>query len=162
MSDFDWDDDQNYGQPSEGGKLRKQLEEALSELKTAKAEVSNLGKELTGLKASRALETRGLPAKAAKFMQADGIDVTDSKAVDAWLDDNKDIFSFSNAGASAPNTPTPPADPDVDSGGFQRLADLKAGREPEMTLGAVEQFVNGVDDDVPIEEFLRRAQEQFG
>ena len=164
MSDFDWDDDtDNSYEPSEGGKLRKQLEDFQRKYRDSEKRASDLEGKLNDFLASRALETRGLPPKAAKYMKADGVDVSDDKAVESWLDDNKDVFSFGRD--SAPNAQgaiAPPAEPDVDTSGFQRLADLRAGREPEVTASAIEQFIQEAPEDMSTEEFLTRAQAQFG
>lgn len=161
MSDFDWDDDNSnsYGDNS-GSALRKQLEDALKKSRDSEKRAADLENKLNDFLASRALETRGLPPKAAKFMKADSVDISDEKAVDAWLDDNRDILNLSPRDSTS-NTPAPPAEPDVDSSGFQRLADLKAGREPEVTLGSIEEFVKNAPEDMSTEEFLSRAAELF-
>lgn len=165
MSDFDWDDDNdNSYEHSQGGALRKQLEDFQKKYRDSEKRASDLEGRLNDFMASRALETRGLPPKAARYMKADGIDVSDDKAVDTWLSDNSDLFAFGNRD-SAPNgqtAPPPPAEPDVDTSGFQRLADLRAGREPEVTASAIEDFVNNAPEDMSTEEFLQRAQAQFG
>jgi len=163
MSDYNWDDDDNeYEQPSDGGKLRKQLEKALADLKTASSERATMEKELRGLKASRSLEAKGLPAKAARFMEADGVDVTDERAVDAWLDDNNDIFNFGSK-ASAPSTDAPePQAPDMPTESWERLAGLQSNALSRVEPTSVEDFDASLSEDMDGAAFLQEAAKRFG
>lgn len=163
MSDETWyEDDNEYGQPSEGGQLRAQLKDFKSKYETEKAQRTELEKRLKSLESSRALEARGLPAKAAKYMEADGVDVTDARAVDEWLDDNKDDFTWA-AKASAPSTPPqePPA-PEIPTEGFDRLMALQAGALSSIEPSTVEEFNASLSDDMDSTAFLQAAAKRFG
>lgn len=163
MSDYNWDDDDNeYSQPSEGSQLRAQLKDFQSKYETEKAQRIAHEKELRGLKASRSLEAKGLPAKAARFMEADGVDVTDERAVDAWLDDNNDIFNFGSK-ASAPSTDAPePQAPDMPTESWERLAGLQSNALSRVEPTSVEDFDKSLSEDMGAQDFLQEAAKRFG
>lgn len=94
----DWDDntDTNDGgqnsNSSSGGGLRKQLEQALTELKTLKAANETLQKEARTSKISGLLTEKKLDAKVARLIPGD-IEPT-KEAVDKWFEEYGDVFNI--------------------------------------------------------------------
>lgn len=102
----DWDDNANDGGQNgnnggNGGGLRKQLEQALDELKTLKAANESLAKESRTSKISGLLTEKKLDAKVAKLIPAD-IEPT-KEAVDKWLEEYGDIFNIKQDDAAGGN-----------------------------------------------------------
>lgn len=81
------------------------LREAYEKLKKAHqadaTELVTLRSSVQQKTASDVLEAKGYNPKAAKFLLKDGIDLSDDKAVDAWLAEEGEFFKVEGSPASA-------------------------------------------------------------
>jgi len=83
-----------------GGKLRELYENALSELKTAKAELAAKAKVEQEQLVNNVLSAKGVNAKFAKFIFKDVEEVT-SESVENWITENADIVGLSGDATTA-------------------------------------------------------------
>lgn len=82
--------------------LRKQLKTKNNELRTAQGRVSELEQELSSFKARDVLSERGVTdPRAAAFMKNAGVDLSDSQAMETWLNENGDLFGHSGGQGEA-------------------------------------------------------------
>lgn len=102
MSGYNEYDDE-YGQnENSGGSLRTLYEQALKDLKVAKDETATLKEQIGKAKASEVLTAKGYNPTIVKFAAADGIDLSDEKAIDKWLADNAEVFKPAATQSDAP------------------------------------------------------------
>lgn len=109
MSDYNDFEDENdefeTPQPPKKNGLRSQLEEALAELKEAKERNAALEAKVHEVTVKEVLAARGVPAKIAKFIPAG----SDEAAVDAWLEENGDLFGLQPVAPAASQEDPEPA-----------------------------------------------------
>jgi hypothetical protein len=75
-----------------GKGLRAQLEQALKVAKEAEARAAAATKALNERQLADVLSAKKISPKAARFIVADGVDPSDTEAVDKWLTDNAELF----------------------------------------------------------------------
>lgn len=95
MTDQYDDDDNSGGQQNNGGGLRKQLEQALAELKTLKEANGTLKEQARQASVSTVLKDKGYNPKVAKLIP-ETVDAS-AEAVQAWLDEYGDVFNVQKA-----------------------------------------------------------------
>ena len=92
--DLDTDTSQNEAPAN----LRKALKRAEKEKKDLAEQLASIQADLRSRSVKDVLATKGVPDKVAKFIPAD---VSTPEQVDAWLNENADVFGFSKP-ADAP------------------------------------------------------------
>jgi hypothetical protein len=93
--DLDVDTSQNEAPAN----LRKALKRAEKEKKDLAEQLASIHADLRSRNVKDVLATKGVPDKVAKFIPAD---VSTPEQVDAWLEENSDVFGFSKSEADAP------------------------------------------------------------
>ena len=93
--DLDVDTSQNEAPAN----LRKALKRAEKEKKDLAEQLASIQADLRSRSVKDVLATKGVPDKVAKFIPAD---VSTPEQVDAWLEENSDVFGFSKSEADAP------------------------------------------------------------
>jgi hypothetical protein len=98
--DFDLDEDQPSQTQDQNGpaNLRKALKRAEREKKELADQLASIQTELRGRSVKEVLEQKGVPTKVAKFIPGD---VSTPEQIDAWLNENADIFGFQAPDASS-------------------------------------------------------------
>lgn len=92
MSNWDNYDDPNDGNTGGQG-LRAQLEKALADKKAAEQERDQLRSKIAERDGADALQDKvANPAKVARLAIKDGVDMSDSTAVEKWLEENDGLF----------------------------------------------------------------------
>lgn len=100
MSDNYWEQDDPNSGDTGGRGLRAQLEKALADLKEVRTERDTLRSQVTETKGVEVLAAKGYKPAVARLAIKDGVDVSDEKALDAWLTENGDLFAKSDADQS--------------------------------------------------------------
>lgn len=90
-----WDNDDNDNDDGSGKGLRAQLEKALADLKKSDARAVAAERKVAVIDAGKFLESKGRSPKLARFAANDGVDISDSKALEKWLDENGSDFADS-------------------------------------------------------------------
>jgi hypothetical protein len=97
----DWDDDDfdndhqgQQQQPSKGGGMRAQLEEALKQNKELRKQLDTATKQLRSEAVARVIQGKGLKAKVAKLIPGDV--EPNEEAITKWLDEWGDVFGVDN------------------------------------------------------------------
>jgi hypothetical protein len=140
--DFDgFDDDDAPRSPKE---LRDAQRAAAKRAKELEAEVAKLTSQLAQRNLKDVLAEKGLRPGLARVIAKEDVDLTDSKAVDAWLSDpaNQEDFGFSIQAA-----PAAEGAPEGDAGGSDEYA---------AALAAIQGASNGALPDDKFEQ--ARAQ----
>lgn len=147
-SQYDYDDDYEESQDSQGpANLRKALKKREKELKALEDELNSLKSNLRERSVKDVLETKGVSDKIAKFIPHD---VSSPEQIAAWLDENADVFGFSNSkqesepaelsqeaitdqriNSSTSTAATPGRDDDL----MARIANAKSKEELETLMG---------------------------
>jgi hypothetical protein len=97
------DENQELDSGDDSGKgLRSQLEAALKRLEKAEAANAQLSKSVSERQLADVLSAKKVNPKVARFILADGVDPSDSEAVDKWVTDNAEVFGV-KAEAPEPN-----------------------------------------------------------
>lgn len=86
-----WDEDELGS--TDGGKLRKMLEKALEDNKELKKQYEEVVAKQTETDAVSILAGKGFPAVAARLAIADGVNLSDEKALEKWITENGDQFA---------------------------------------------------------------------
>lgn len=102
MTDQWTTDDDDSGQQNSGGGLRKQLEQALAELKTLKEANGTLKEQARRTSVSTVLKDKGYNIKVAKLIPTD-VEPT-AEAVQKWLDEYGDVFNVQQEAATDSGT----------------------------------------------------------
>lgn len=90
-----WNDDlDNDDNNSGGGALRGQLEEALKKLKAAEKRAAEAEQKIAVNTVSASLKDKGYKESAAKFAALSGVNLSDEKALDAWLESDGGDFKL--------------------------------------------------------------------
>lgn len=111
MSDFDYDDDDNYSDTSGTDlvkQLRKQLREASRERDELRTQNAALTQSTRKSSLSNILASKNVNPKLASFLAKDEVEPTD-EAVTKWLADYGDVFNVSGTASDAGNEPAPAA-----------------------------------------------------
>lgn len=91
----DYDTEDTVQQDQDGpANLRKALKRAEREKKELAEQLSQIQNDLRNRSVKEVLETKGVPTKVAKFIPGD---VTTPEQIDAWLNENADVFGFAPA-----------------------------------------------------------------
>ena len=100
----DEDDFVNEAESDNGpANLRKALKRAEKEKKELTDQLAQIQSDLRSRSVKEVLASKGVPEKVAKFIPGD---ISTPEAVDAWLNENADVFGFQPAGTE----PAPTSD----------------------------------------------------
>ena len=98
--DFDLEETVEQADPNGPANLRKALKRAEKEKKELANQLAQIQSDLRSRSVKDVLASKGVPDKVAKFIPSD---VSTPEQVDAWLNENADVFGFQKAEAeSAP------------------------------------------------------------
>jgi len=108
MSDFDWDDDDNFGDAQNQSNVMKELRKAYKEAQKQKKELQeqlqSMKNSLRERSVKDVLASKGLPEKISKFIPED---VTSAEEVEAWVSEYGDVFGIQAASEEQPAAPSP-------------------------------------------------------
>lgn len=131
--DFDgFDDDENEGQGQGMAQVRAAGKAAAKRAKELEAQLAKLTAQLGERNLKDVLESKGLNPALGRFIVKDGIDATDTAAVDAWLGENGSLFGFKPTDANS----TPAEEQSPESDGLEELAAAQAQMQ-NASLGAL-------------------------
>ena len=152
--DDDFDEVETTQDQDGPANLRKALKRAEKEKKELAEQLSKIQSDLRDRSVKEVLETKGVPSKVAKFIPGD---VSTPEQIDAWLNENADVFGFKPAepaqteeqvenqrayqriNAATQNASTPSRDQDVAA----KLAGAKTIEELNAIVGLPNQRFRG-------------------
>ena len=153
MSNYDYEDDDDFDTESSGNDLVKQLRKAA---KQKDKEIAELRSQFDGLnKAQRersikdALERRGVNQKIASFIPQD-IDPTE-ESVSKWLEDYADVFGFELS-----QTQTTNVDP-ANAAAYKRMTNTaEQGMTPDRGADVMSRLLNANSKE-ELDEIIRQS-----
>lgn len=130
--DFDGFEDENEfeGQGNGMAQVRAAGKAAAKRAKDLEAQLAKLTAQLGERNLKDVLESKGLNPALGRFIVKDGIDATDTAAVDAWLGENGSLFGFK------PTDATPAEGGSAEPDGLEELAAAQAQMQ-NASLGAL-------------------------
>jgi len=139
MSNYDYEDDDDFTQDDSSNDLVKQLRKASKqkdkELNELKAQFESLNKAQRERAIKDALASRGVNSKIASFIPQD-IDPTE-ESVSKWLEDYADVF-----GIEVSQTQTPNVNP-ADAAAYKRMTNsADSGVSPEHNGDIMQKLMN--------------------
>lgn len=158
---FDYDYDTDSNNPSE---LRKAQKAAAKRARDLEAQVAKLTGQLAERNLKDVLAEKGLRPGLARVIAKEDVDLTDSKAVDAWLSDpvNQEDFGFSSdGGASGAATSSTDGAGDAEESDYAaKLARFQGAGEGALPDDKVQQarsLIKGSKTDGDLQANLDRA-----
>ena len=138
-------DDQPQGDQNGPANLRKALKRAEREKKELSDQLASIQADLRGRSVKEVLEQKGVSSKIAKFIPGD---VSTPEQIDAWLNENADVFGFAAPEDAPSEEPTPNAretqrinaslqnanTPSRDADTASKLAGVKTREELDMLV----------------------------
>ena len=139
MSNYDYEDDDDFDMNDSSNDLVKQLRKASKqkdkELNELKAQFESLNKSQRERAIKDALASRGVNSKIASFIPQD-IDPTE-ESVSKWLEDYADVF-----GIETSQTQTPNVNP-ADAAAYKRMTNsADSGASPEHNGDIMQKLMN--------------------
>jgi hypothetical protein len=139
MSNYDYEDDDDFTMDDSSNDLVKQLRKASKqkdkELNELKAQFESLNKAQRERAIKDALASRGVNSKIASFIPQD-IDPTE-ESVSKWLEDYADVF-----GIEVSQTQTPNVNP-ADAAAYKRMTNsADSGASPEHNGDIMQKLMN--------------------
>ena len=139
MSNYDYEDDDDFTQEDSSNDLVKQLRKASKqkdkELNELRAQFESLSKGQRERAIKDALAARGVNSKIASFIPQD-IDPTE-ESVSKWLEDYADVF-----GIEVSQTQTPNVNP-ADAAAYKRMTNsADSGASPEHNGDIMQKLMN--------------------
>ena len=139
MSNYDYEDDDDFDTNDSSNDLVKQLRKASKqkdkELNELKAQFESLNKSQRERAIKDALASRGVNSKIASFIPQD-IDPTE-ESVSKWLEDYADVF-----GIETSQTQTPNVNP-ADAAAYKRMTNsADSGASPEHNGDIMQKLMN--------------------
>jgi len=160
MSDAEiWDDQDDDTELVR--QLRKQVKTLTQSKSEAEARAAAAEGKLTVASLSDALKAKGVNPKAARFIVADGVDTSDSAALDSWLEENGDLFPSSSPEAAAQQQEQqqqPAVDGDVVDG-YQQVAGVHQLQRP-VDMNKLTEAKRGLPDNATPEQVLAAFRQQ--
>ena len=140
MSNYDYEDDDDFTTEDSSNDLVKQLRKASKqkdkELSELKAQFENLNKAQRDRAIKDALASRGVNSKIAAFIPQD-IDPTE-ESVSKWLEDYSDVFGIESNQTQA----TPNVNP-ADAAAYKRMTNtVESGVSPEHNDNIMQKLMN--------------------
>jgi hypothetical protein len=140
MSNYDYEDDDDFGMDDSSNDLVKQLRKASKqkdkELNELKAQFESLNKAQRERAIKDALASRGVNSKIASFIPQD-IDPTE-ESVSKWLEDYADVFGIETSQTQA----TPNVNPN-DAAAYKRMTNsADSGVSPEHNGDIMQRLMN--------------------
>ena len=154
MSNYDYEDDDDFSIEDQANDLVKQLRKANKqkekELADLKSQFESLSKAQRERAIKDALASRGVNGKIAAFIPQD-IDPTE-ESVSKWLEDYSDVFGFQQAEAPA----TPNVDP-KQAAAYQRMTNtVEQGVTPEFQADIHRRLLNAQSRE-ELDEIIRSS-----
>ena len=140
MSNYDYEDDDDFTTEDSSNDLVKQLRKATKqkdkELAELKAQFESLNKSQRERAIKDALASRGVNSKIASFIPQD-IDPTE-ESVSKWLEDYADVF-----GIQVPETPQKPNVDPAQAAAYQKMTGaVESGQSPAATDDIMRRLLN--------------------
>lgn len=149
----DEDDDNTPSEPAGKG-LRAQLEKVLAEKAEVEKNFADLKAQARTFKVDAVLKARGVNPKVSKFI---GDDVED---IDAWLDDNSDVFGFTLSD-KAPDEPAAPNIPSESVQETRRVQNLNQMVLPASKAADLENRIKAANNDKELDAVWDEARSFF-
>ena len=140
MSNYDYEDDDDFTMDDSSNDLVKQLRKASKqkdkELQELRSQFESLNKSQRERAIKDALASRGVNGKIAAFIPQD-IDPTE-ESVSKWLEDYADVFGYE----SSQNQATPNVDP-AQAAAYKRMTNtVETGVSPEHNDNIMQKLMN--------------------
>jgi DNA uptake protein ComE-like DNA-binding protein len=140
MSNYDYEDDDDFTMEDTGNDLVKQLRKASKqkdkELQELRSQFDGLSKAQRERSIKDALASRGINPKIASFIPQD-IDPTE-ESVSKWLEDYADVFGYESSQTQA----TPNVNP-ADAASYKRMTNTAdSGASPEHNADIMQRLLN--------------------
>ena len=140
MSDYDYEDDDDFTTENTSNDLVKQLRKASKqkdkELQELRSQFDSLSKGQRDRSIKDALASRGINPKIASFIPQD-IDPTE-ESVSKWLEDYADVFGYESNQTQA----TPNVNP-ADAAAYKRMTNtVETGVSPEHNDNIMQKLMN--------------------
>ena len=140
MSNYDYEDDDDFTMEDTGNDLVKQLRKASKqkdkELQELRSQFDGLSKAQRDRSIKDALASRGINPKIASFIPQD-IDPTE-ESVSKWLEDYADVFGYESSQTQA----TPNVSP-ADAASYKRMTNTAdSGASPEHNADIMQRLLN--------------------
>jgi hypothetical protein len=140
MSNYDYEDDDDFTMEDTGNDLVKQLRKASKqkdkELQELRSQFDGLSKGQRERSIKDALASRGINPKIASFIPQD-IDPTE-ESVSKWLEDYADVFGYESSQTQA----TPNVNP-ADAASYKRMTNTAdSGASPEHNADIMQRLLN--------------------
>jgi hypothetical protein len=154
MSQYDEFDDETSenenGQNDPAG-LRKLIKDLQKKLDAASKERDEAVKAVSDFRVRDVLNERGLSDKRAlRLLKADGVDAADAGAVDAWLQENGDLFGYK----------PPVQDQEETREAYQQMADSEAKGTPLTSEGEAKSRIGAVESEKELTDLLAKMSKR--
>lgn len=158
---FDFEDERD-DEPRSPKELREAQKAAAKRARELEAQVAKLTTQLAQRNLKDVLEEKGLRPGLARVIAKEDVDVTDSDAVDAWLNDpaNQEDFAFSldaGDGDSSDGSDGVSEETDPIAAEFQRMQNAAANALPEGKYHEAAAAVEAATDVKSMQAALDKA-----
>lgn len=151
MSEYDWDDDEDFsGAPNDSNamkELRKAHREAQKRNKEMAAQLESLQSSLRERSVRDILEAKKLPSKVGALIPKD---ITSAEDVESWLDEFGDVFGF-NSQDSKQDESKPEVNPELEK--WSRISSTQSSGEAYS--GDMDQLGALINSAANVEELNR-------
>jgi len=152
------EDEYDYEDEASSGKgLRAQIKKLLAEKEELQSKLSTFEVKETERSVTEILAAKGVNSKVAKYLLADG--VSGEEAINAWLDENADVFGFSINADEASETTKQVADVNPDTvKAVNRLNNLGQSAQTPGKLQDIETRMANASNEAELAELWKEAQ----
>lgn len=151
MSEYDWDDDEDFSGASNDSnamkELRKAHREAQKRNKEMAAQLESLQSSLRERSVRDILEAKKLPSKVAALVPKD---ITSAEDVESWLDEFGDVFGFNSQDSKQDNV-KPEVNPELEK--WSRISSTQSSGEAYS--GDMDQLGALINSAASVEELNR-------
>lgn len=128
MSEYEWDNDDDFDGASNDSNAMKELRKAYKKLQAEKKELSemlsNVQSSLRERSVKDVIASKGLPDKIVSLIPSD---VTTSEEVEAWIAEFGDVFGVQSVEASEPEQP---AQVNPELAALNRISETQSSGQP--------------------------------
>jgi hypothetical protein len=148
---FDFEDEDD--QPAAGSPkaLRDAHKKAARENAELKAQIAKIQTQLAQRNLQDVLQAKGLNPALGRFVLADGVDATDTAAVDSWLNENGSLFGVT------PSAPDEQEAPDELAAEFAAMQNTQLNALPTGKFSEAQSALGKAESVEEINAVLRKA-----
>jgi hypothetical protein len=151
MSEYDWDDDEDFsGAPNDSNamkELRKAHREAQKRNKEMAAQLESLQSSLRERSVRDILESKKLPSKVGALIPKD---ITSAEDVESWLEEFGDVFGFNNQDSKQDES-KPEVNPELEK--WSRISSTQSSGEAYS--GDIDQLGSLIKSATTVDELNR-------